>query len=288
MLLLSVDLKGTQNELGNSNPFSWENEMKKTLRCFVVLVVAIAGSAGADPAYHDGLSPLTVGYTFGDHQVGGSHASVAGVGGGGISNAGDALNGQRTYIWDKGAQADLTDGVANRGDAGFAMLIWDMGTAFNSMRLFTHQDHYGGGPITTDYVAQDVMEYSVWGSQDGDDFVLLSDVTAFDLTGGGAGKPTYTFAGTAPTDVYRGGSSEFDAVNAYTRDYVFGAAYQYYGIRTSQISLTIPGGGVDADPEIDAIAGFHTPVVPVPGSFLLGSIGLGYAGWIRRRRAIRE
>ena len=76
------------------------------------------------------------------------------------------------------------------------MLIWDMGSAFNSMRLFTHQDHYSGDPITSSFTAQDVMEYSVWGSQNGDDFVLLSDVTAFDISGGGAGKPTYTFGGT--------------------------------------------------------------------------------------------
>jgi len=63
------------------------------------------------------------------------------------------------------------DGTANRGDAGFAMMIWDMGAPYDTMRLFTHQDHYSGGPITTDFVAQDVMEYSVWGSSDGDNFV---------------------------------------------------------------------------------------------------------------------
>jgi hypothetical protein len=252
-----------------------------------------ASTAGAVVTYNAGVAPTDPTLTFGDHQVAGDlHPSVAGVGGGGISNNGDSLNGARTYIYDRGAQPDLTDGVANRGDAGFAMLIWDMGSAYDSMRLYTHQDHYSGGPINDDFTAQDVMEYSVWGSQNGDDFVLLSDVTGFNLAGGGAGLPTYTFAGTEPTIVYRGGSQEYAAANAYTREYVFGTAYQYYGIRTSQISLNAS----DADPEIDAIAGFNIidrctqnptapgcqPSVPEPGTLLL--LGLGLLGVGVRKR----
>ena len=188
---------------------------------------------------------------------------------------GDVLDGVRTYTYDFDGQADLTDGVANRGDTDFAMMIWDMGIPFNSMRLYTHQDHYSGGPITDNFTGQDVMEYSVWGSHDGDNFVLLSDVVGFDLNGGGPGLPTYTFAGTAPSVVYRGGSTEFGVLNAYTREYVFDNDYRYFGIRTSQVSLTIPGGGTDADPELDAMAGFHT-IIPEPGSgVLLLTIVLG-------------
>jgi len=155
----------------------------------------------AATTYDPGVAPLATdpdnGVTLGTHLLANDpdHPSVAGVGGGGISSAGTPLDGQRTYIYDRGAQPDLTDGIANRGDAGFAMLVWDMGTSFDSMRLYTHQDHYSGGPITTNFTAQDVMEYSVWGSHNGDDFVLLSDVTGFDINGGGAGLPTYTFAG---------------------------------------------------------------------------------------------
>lgn len=213
--------------------------------------------------YDPGVAPSagSSGLTFGTHLIGGAHTSVAGLGGGGLSAAGTPLDGARTYIYDHDGGTDLADGVAVRGDAKFAMMIWDMGSAFDSMRMYTHQDHYSGGPIFDPFVAQDVMEYSVWGSHDGDSFVLLSDVISYAIAGEGAGLPTYTFAGTAPSIVYRGGSAEHLAVNAYTREYVFGTAYRYYGVRTSKISLLAS----DADPEIDAVAGFNIATRP-PGS----------------------
>ena len=235
------------------------------------MIITPSLPAFAATFYDPGVTPplaATPSFVVGDHLVSPPHESVAGTGGApGISNNGDNLNGARTYIYDTSAQADLTDGIANRGDQNFAMLVWDMGQPFNSMRLYTHQDHYSGGPITTNLVAQDVMEYSVWGSNDGDNFVLLSDVTGFNINGEGPGLPTYTFAGTEPTTVYRGGSSEFGITNAYTRDYTFPASYQYFGVRTSQVSLTIPGGGVDADPEIDAVIGFNSCPPGTVGEF---------------------
>ncbi len=256
--------------------------------------------ASAATVYVAGTAPTDATLTFGNHLIAGdAHPSVPGVGGSGLSNAGDALNGARTYTFDKNGLTDLGDGIANRGDTDFAMLIWDMGQEFNSMRLYTHQDHYGGGPITTDFVAQDVMEYSVWGSDDGDAFKLLSDVIDYDITGGGVGLPTYTFAGTDPTIVWRDGSAEFGAVNAYTREYVFDDAYRYYGIRTSTISLL----ALDADPEIDAIAGFRSidrcvidpndpsciiGVVPVPAAvWLFGTALIGLVGFGKRRKATK-
>jgi hypothetical protein len=236
--------------------------------------------------YDPGVSPANgvSNLTFGTHLVSpDAQPSVAGVGGSGLNKAaGSVHNGARTYTYDRGALPDLTDGTSNRADAGFAMLIWDMGSAFDSMRLYTHQDHYNGGPINDGFTAQDVMEYSVWGSNDGDNFVLLSDVTGFDLTGDGPGLPTYTFNGTAPSVVYRGGSTEFGAVNAYAREYVFDDAYRYYGIRTSKIPLD----AADADPEIDAVAGFNiadrppgTPGTPEPTTLAaMGLVGLAMLG----------
>lgn len=257
----------------------------------VVLSVGPGSWAGAT-IYNAGVAPsatdLVNGVVLGTHLVSGVHTSVAGVGGSGLSSAGTPLDGARTYIWDQGAQPDLTDGIANRGDAGFAMMIWDMGKAYDSLRLYTHQDHYGE-PFSN-FWAQDMMEYSVWGSHDGDKFVLLSDVIGF--TGTDKTNVTYTFKGTAPSVVYRGGSTEFGLLNAYTREYVFPTAYQYYGIRTSQVSLTIPGGGIDADPEIDAVGAFNiktrppgtpgTGSVPEPSTWLL--LASGFAGLATYRR----
>ncbi|HEY8120385.1 MAG TPA: PEP-CTERM sorting domain-containing protein [Myxococcota bacterium] len=259
------------------------------------MLLLVAAPAAAVTLYDPGTAPLAsdpnVGVALGTHLLDSdpNHPSVAGAGGGGISASGTPLDGYRTYIYDRNAQADLTDGVANRGDTDFAMMIWDMGQDYDSIRLYTHQDHYGGGAITDMFVAQDVMEYSVWGSADGDHFVLLSDVVGIDLTGGGAGLPTYTFNGTEPSVVYRGGSAEFASLNAYTREYVFGQAYRYYGIRTSQVSLTIPGGGTDADPELDGVGAFNigtrppgTPGVPEPS--LLGLLAAGAIALALRRR----
>ena len=267
----------------------------------VVLSASLAqlNTATAAVVYAPGTAPVEPTLVFGNHLVAGdAHPSVAGTGGpSGISNNGDALNGSRTYIYDSSGAADLADGIANRGDSGFAMLIWDMGSAFDSMRLYTHQDHYSGGPITDNFVAQDVMEYSVWGSKNGDDFVLLSDVISFDLTGGGAGLPTYTFAGADPTIVWRGGSAENGALNAYTREYVFADAYQYYGVRSSTITIRAN----DADPEIDAIAAFNTldrctinpddpsciSTIPIPSALYLFFTGLlGLIGVCKRNKRL--
>lgn len=238
----------------------------------------------AAPIYIDGQStPLAACPTcvVGTHFAAGANGSVPGVGGSGINAAaGSVLDGQRTYIFDLGYPGFSAGDSIARGSAGFAMLVWDMGVAMNTMRLYTHQDHYFGGPITDPFVAQDVMEYSVWGSNDNLNFVLLSDVTAFDIDGGGAGKPTYTFEGTEPSFIYRGGSPEFGIINAYTRDYTFADDFRYYGVRSSLISLVAR----DADPEIDAVIGNPGAIrIPEPGTLALLGFGLLALSYVRRR-----
>lgn len=261
--------------------------MTHTTRQYIAFSALFVGfaSASAAPVYLDGPATLLAACptcVVGSHLAEGANGSVAGIGGSGINAAaGSVLDGQRTYIYDRGYPGFPAGTSIARGSNGFAMMVWDMGVAMNTMRLYTHQDHYNGGPITDAFTAQDVMEYSVWGSNDNVNFFMLSDVTAFDLTGGGVGKPTYTFEGAEPSFVYRGGSAEFGVINAYTRDYTFADNFRYYGIRSSLISVRAS----DADPEIDAIVGNPGPIrdVPEPGVLTLFGLGLAALGLIRRR-----
>lgn len=258
--------------------------MKTKFRLCFILVAIFAATEAQATIFLPGTSPLVSAsppgtFSFGTHLPSYIGPTVP-------EGNGTALDGTRVYFFDNTASTDNPQTATP-----FNLLVWRFDSAKDSLRLYTHQDHYSGGPITTRFVAQDVMEYSVFGCNGAvgactteGEWTFLSDVTAIlDLA---SGSPTYTFAGTAPTTVYRGGSGEFGITNAYTRDYTFGTAFNYFGMRSSTISFIEP----DADPELDAVVAFNRVdfpdpgAVPEPNTILLLCFGLaGLVGWRMRR-----
>jgi hypothetical protein len=251
--------------------------MKKILTLLSILSLLFICKAEAI-TYVDGTSPLVSSspagtFDFGTFKDDYVAPTVA-------EGNGTALDGTRVYFFDATAS---TDNPATADP--FNLLVWSFEDPKDSLRLYTHQDHLSGdGLPDTDFEAQDVMEYSVWGCNGGvgectteAEWSILSDVVSY--TDIALGKPVYTFSGTAPTTVYRGGSDEFGLLNAYTRDYTFASSYNYYGMRASTISMVQN----DADPELDAVVAFNrvdfpdgAGVVPEPVSLVL--FGSGVAG----------
>jgi hypothetical protein len=252
--------------------------MRKSLLLALPLA-SLPMQAISAPTYSAGTTTALAGAPPGTFDLGSHLPSY--IGATTAEGNGTLLDGGRVYFFDN---LGSTDNPATA--TPFNLLVWQFGAAKDSVRLYTHQDHLVGS-ADTDFEAQDVMEYSVWGCNGAAgacktqvEWTLLSDVIAFANVA--SGNPTYTFAGTDPTTVYRGGSAEFSAVNAYTRDYTFGVSYNYFGIRASSISFAAD----DADPELDALVAFNrrdVTGVPVPSSLLLLALGCFALAFTRGR-----
>lgn len=236
--------------------------------------------------YLDGVSPLLSSYAPGTFDLGTHLPNYIGSSNGSSAD-GTNLDGNRVYIF------DINDAAGPQGapaQAAFNLLVWQFNAPKDSVRLYTHQDHYFGGPITTDALAAEVLEYSIWGCNSTaaagckaqGNWTFLSDPTGVDHYS--ASGPEYKFTGAQAGNIFRGGSGEFGLVNAYTQDYTFGTTYDFFAIRGSTQAMRYN----TADPELDAMVAFNrkdVPIVPEPSTYaLMGAGVLGLWTALRRKR----
>jgi hypothetical protein len=249
--------------------------MKKstTMYLAVVSIVALQASVQAGVTYTNNYA------NAGDAPIYGTMIDPSGYyltdGAGDAKTAGNALDKQRVYLWDYGYP-----------NGTFEMMKWDMGSATNFVRVYPDVEHDGGN-------VWDYLQWSLWGSnnpaENSGAWTLLWDPTAASgssvndfvatsFNGSSLSEKVYRYGtnldvGTAPGDAYS---------DAFTIDFGLADSYRYFGIRGSTIALNNTG---HLDPEINAVATATTPI-PAPGAILLGTLGAGLVGWLRRRRVL--
>jgi PEP-CTERM motif len=263
-------------------------DISNTTRLACLASVALVGAAAhSATVYVDGTTAALSTYAPGTFDLGAFLPNYIGP----TQNEGNgtALDGTRVFIY------DINDAAGPNGPAGqasFNLLAWHFTAPKDSVRLYTHQDHYSGGAVNDTFTAAELLEYSVWGCNSGGvadyckvqaHWSYLADPTSFVLTPSG---PVYSYAGTEAATVFRGGSAEFGIVNAFTQDYTFAGAYDFYAIRGSTIAMQAN----TADPELDAMVAFNrvdvpvVPGVPEPSTYALTLAGLGLLAYVNRRR----